>query len=206
MPTDELLDIDITKDPGESVEQENPGDIEIEVPNEDTPPSDDKSKVEVEDKTTPPEKKSSNRSNFKKLAKSEKALKKENADLKAKLAEKSGDVDVDDEDEEEEIVDFDKEFNDELEIEESDTQKLKRLTKETMERFPSMTTKEAITYTKAQQPVESKSHMMFNTKSVISWNKKKLIDLTPEEVAKSNLSPEQRDARDTSRGKSSNPF
>ena len=203
----DVLEIDITKDPGEIV---NPGDEVIDTPSEDTPPSVEDTKVDVEDKTTPPAKKEPiwNKSNFKKLSVANKAKDKEIANLKAQLANKWDDVDIDTDDdiEDDDTVDFDKEFNDELQIEESEEQKLKRNAKDAMEKFPGMTVKEAITYAKAQEPAESRSHTNFNTKSTVVPKTMKVKDLTPEQVAQTDLSPEQLDAWTKANETSVNPF
>lgn len=193
-----VLDIDITQDPSQEV---------IEIPNEDTTPSDDKSKAEVED-TTPSETqkpKQKNKSNFKNLAKAKRILEKENAELKAKLAWE----DAEDDDEEED--DSDEPLYDRVDLLEfiTDTPwawELKNQIKETLDEFPWISFEKAFAFAKAQIPEESASHTMFNTKSVQTPKSKKLNDLTVEEAANANLTPEQYDTWSTSQKKNVNPF
>jgi len=199
----EELDIDITQNPGE---QEIPGNEIIDIASEDTPPSD-KTKVDVEDETTPPAKKEAwNKSNFKKLAKSNKAKDARIAVLEAKLAE-GADNDVDDADED----DDDELSYDKVDLLEfiTDTDwaaPYKNQIKEALEEFQGISFEKALAFAKAQQPEESKSHQMFNAKSVTAPKTKKLADLTPEEVANANLTPEQIDAWSNSQKKDVNPF
>ena len=69
-----------------------------------------------------------------------------------------------------------------------------------------MSFEKAFGFAQAQQPAESKSYQMFNAQSTTAPKTKKIADLTPEEVARANLTPAQRDTWSQAQTKEVNPF
>ena len=199
MSENNILDIDITQ---------NPADEEvIEIFNEETTPSDDESKVEGEETTPSDTPKAKNKSNFKKILKASKAKDKRIADLEAKIADNKGN----EEEEENEDNDSDEPLYDRVDLLEfiTDTPwawELKNQIKETLDEFPWISFEKALAYAKSQWPMESKSHTMFNTKSVKVSKKKKLTELTIEEAWNANLNSEQYDIWSKAQEKTVNPF
>ncbi len=199
---DENLAIDITKAPDEQV---IPGDEIIDVASEDTPPSVDDTKVDVEDTTPPAKQKHSNKSNFKKMSQSLKTKDARIAELEAEAAgKKAPETEIEDDDEWE--LSYDKVDLLEFITDNEWANLYKEQMKDLLDEFPGMTFEKALTFAKAQEPEESKSHTMFNAKSSTAPKTKKLSSLTPEEAAEADLTPAQMDAWSKSQKEDVNPF
>jgi len=181
MSNETELEVDITNIPDEEV---------ITIDNEET--------------TTSETVMHTNKSNFKKLAKSNKEKDRKIAELEAKLVNQDNsddDLDLEYEDEDDFDTSFEEEFEDE-------TSKLKKLTKQAKNDFPWIEFDKALEYAKTQlsREKESNSFSTFNTKSSKAPVKKKITELTAEEVVNQNLSPEQFEAWSNSQTQSVNPF
>jgi len=150
---------------------------------EGTTASEEYSKTDSEENTTSTKDK---KSNWKKMAKTLKALRAENAELRKAQAKKAVANDDDDEDYDfdDDEIGFDKTEFRFFTIENPEAKEYKDQMEATLNKYPDMSFEDALALVKAKIPQESSSSNDFSSKSSNVKVRKKLADLTDEEALK----------------------
>ena len=180
--SNEELEIELVDDSTDEGEDTNDS-------NEETLSSDDESESSDEDDTTSTK---SKKSNWKKMAKLNKALMAENKKLKAAQNREVGNDDDDDDfedEDEEELGTFDKTEFRFFTIENPEAKPFAKEIEKVVLNHPKMSFEDALLLVKAKQPKTSVSSNDFSTKSANTKIRKTISQITAEEALK--LPPEQ---------------